>query len=202
MKKGRQEARGGEHSRYGVSLTRTPATVLAIVRLISSAATSRTPVANHPLTIMPLYPALEEIKESLLPEQLAILKRQLDSEQPNVSIQTRFNYGWGLVKSADRKLQQHGLEQLAQVYREDTSMHRETLYYMAVGSYKVGEYSNARRYCDALLKIQPDNSQAHALKEMIEDKVTQDGMIGLGVAGGVIAVGVGLLTMMARKKRK
>lgn len=151
---------------------------------------------------MPLYPALEEIRDSLLAEQLAILKRQLDSEQPNVSPQTRFNYGWGLVKSPDRKLQQHGLEQLAQVYREENSMHREALYYLAVGSYKVGEYSNARRYCDALLKSEPDNSQARALKEMVDDKVTQDGLIGLGVAGGLLAVGVGVISALARRKRK
>lgn len=151
---------------------------------------------------MALYPALEEIKDSLLPEQLDILKHQLDSEAPNVSPQTRFNYGWGLVKSSDRKHQQLGLEQLAQVYREEESMRRETLYYLAVGSYKVGEYSNARRYCDALLKIEPDNSQAHSLKEMVDGKVTQEGLIGLGVAGGVLAVGVGIISALARKRRK
>ena len=81
-------------------------------------------------------------------------------------------------------------------------MHREALYYLAVGSYKVGEYSNARRYCDALLKSEPDNSQARALKEMVDDKVTQDGLIGLGVAGGLLAVGVGVISALARRKRK
>ncbi|CAK7892180.1 mitochondrial fission 1 protein [[Candida] anglica] len=148
-----------------------------------------------------VYPALEEAQSSLSPQQLEILRRQVESEKPDPTPQSLFNYAWGLVKSSDSILQKKGLDIFARLYRDVPSMRRECLYYLALGSYKSGEYSNARRYAETLVQNEPDNAQAKALRQSIEDKVTQEGLIGLGIAGGVLALGVGLLGALIRKKR-
>lgn len=148
-----------------------------------------------------IYPALEEIQDSLSPEQLRVLKDQVESEKPNPAPQSQFNYGWGLIKSRNHKLQQQGIDILSGLYRDVPSMRRECLYYLALGSYKLGDYTNASRYVDTLLKSEPENVQAKALKDSIHDKVTQEGLIGIGIAGGALAVGVGILGALLRKKR-
>jgi fission 1 protein len=149
----------------------------------------------------PIYAALEELEQPLSSKQLEILKNQVDSEQPTPSPQSLFNYGWGLIKSDNHKKQQEGVDTLSALYRDVPAMRRECLYYLSLGSYKVGDYTNARRYIEVLLKGEPDNSQARDLKDLIENKVTRDGLIGIGIAGGVIAVGLGIIGGMMRKKR-
>ncbi|KAK6465985.1 hypothetical protein DFJ63DRAFT_311065 [Scheffersomyces coipomensis] len=148
-----------------------------------------------------IYPALEELKQPLSPKQLEILKNQLESEKPNVSSQSLFNYAWGLIKSPHYKDQQEGVEILTNVFRDDPSMRRECLYYLSLGSYKIGDYSNAKRYVETLIHGEPDNTQAIALKESIDDKITTEGLIGIGIVGGVLALGVGLVGALLRKKR-
>ncbi|KAF8003018.1 hypothetical protein HF325_002263 [Metschnikowia pulcherrima] len=146
------------------------------------------------------YPALEELNVTIAPEQLRILKNQLDSEHPP-SPQLLFNYAWGLLKTDALRSQKEALEILATLYRDAPSLRREALYYLALGSVKTGEFTNARRYADSLLEKEPDNAQFKALKQAIDDQVTQDGLIGLGIAGGVLAVGLGVLGAVMRKKR-
>ncbi|KAI5950107.1 FIS1 [Candida jiufengensis] len=149
-----------------------------------------------------VYPALEELKQPLTPDQLNVLRNQLESEEPKPSPQTRFNYAWGLIKSNSHKQQREGLEILTSLYKTETSMRREILYYLSLVSFKIGDYTNAKRYIEALLKIEPHNSQASQLKENIEEKITQEGLIGIGIAGGVLAIGIGLIGALVRKNRK
>lgn len=146
------------------------------------------------------YPALEEVQQLIAPEQLQILKNQVESEHPP-SPQSLFNYAWGLLKTESHKSQRQAIEILSTLYRDVPELRRESLYYLALGSVKIGEYTNARRYAESLLEKEPDNAQFKALKQAIDDQVTQDGLIGLGVAGGVLALGVGLMGALMRKKR-
>ena len=148
------------------------------------------------------YPALEEANYPLAPEQLLVLKRQLDSEGKDPSPQSQFNYAWGLIKCNSSQQQRQGLNILSKLYKDEPSMRRECLYYLALGSYKAGEYSNARRFAETLLQSEPQNEQAQALKQLIDDKVTQEGLIGLGIAGGVLALGVGLIGALAQRRRR
>lgn len=146
------------------------------------------------------YPALEELNVAISPEQLRVLKNQLDAENPP-SAQSLFNYAWGLLKTTSLAKQKKALDMLAVLYRDAPSLRREALYYLALGSVKVGEYANARRYAESLVEKEPDNAQFKALKQAIDDRVTQDGLIGLGIAGGVLAVGLGVVGAMMRRKR-
>ncbi|ODV65946.1 mitochondrial fission 1 protein [Hyphopichia burtonii NRRL Y-1933] len=147
------------------------------------------------------YAALEEVNQPIAPEQLAVLKNQLDSEKPGATPQSQFNYAWGLLKSVLRHDQEAGVKILTHLYHSVPSMERESLYYLALGSFKIGEYAKARSYTNKLLGKEPENTQFKALSLAIEDKITQDGVIGIGVAGGILALGVGLIGALARKKR-
>ncbi|CAI5760130.1 unnamed protein product [Candida verbasci] len=148
-----------------------------------------------------VYPALEELKQPLSSDQLRILKNQLDSENPQTS-QTKFNYAWGLIKSNNHKYQQNGIAILIELHKLEPTMQREILYYLSLGSFKLGDYSNAKRYIETLIKREPDNLQAKHLLNEINDKITQDGLMGLGITAGAIAVGIGIVTAFMTKKRK
>ncbi|GBL51251.1 Mitochondrial fission 1 protein [Candidozyma auris] len=146
------------------------------------------------------YNAFQEINEEIAPEQLQILKNQLESENPQTP-DSQFNYAWGLLKTKNSRQQKQGMDILTVLYRDVPRKRRDSLYYLALGSVKLGEYSNARRYAEALLEKEPNNSQFQSLKKAIDDRVTEDGLIGLGVAGGVLAVGLGIMGAVLRKKR-
>jgi mitochondrial fission 1 protein len=89
-----------------------------------------------------------------------------------------------------------------EIYSASPSHRRECTYYIAVGYYKLRNYSHARKFngeylslppfssCswlarsmganekDLLLSVEPDNMQAQSLRTLIEQSVTRDGYIG------------------------
>jgi fission 1 protein len=89
--------------------------------------------------------------------------------------------------------------------RGGVSEKREILYLLAVGQFRAAEYSRSRQLVDQALQLSPDFRQASALKQMIEDKIAKDGIIGVGLAAGVVAlVASGIVAAVAgsRSHRK
>jgi len=43
----------------------------------------------------------------------------------------------------------------------------------------------ARRYTVVLLKLEPSNRQALKLKELLDEQITKDGLVGIGIVGGL-----------------
>ncbi|KAA8905008.1 hypothetical protein TRICI_005336 [Trichomonascus ciferrii] len=118
-------------------------------------------------------------KEDYLPgnplsdAELKVLRDQYEQEGEYVSLQVRFNYAWGLIKSNRVSDQQEGVKLLTQVFKDAPQRRRECLYYLSVGSFKLGDYTNARKYCDILLEYEPDNRQVTQLRQAIEDKLNK-----------------------------
>ncbi|KAK1402836.1 Mitochondrial fission 1 protein [Heracleum sosnowskyi] len=78
---------------------------------------------------------------------------------------------------------------------------REKLYLLAVGYFRSGNYSRSRQLVERCLEIQPDWRQALNLKQAVEDRITKDGAIGIGIAATAAAVLVGgLAAALARRK--
>lgn len=73
----------------------------------------------------------------------------------------------------------------------DTGDKRDYVYFIALGYYRLKEYADALKFIDIALKMEPNNSQAKELKQLIQHKQDQDNMIGLAVVGGAAAVAVG-----------
>ena len=92
---------------------------------------------------------------------------------------------------------------LSEIYRQSPERRRECLFYLALGNYKLGNYAEARKYNDALLAHEPANMQAGSLRELINDKVQREGLMGVAIVGGVaVAAGViGSLIFKGARKR-
>jgi len=46
-----------------------------------------------------------------------------------------------------------------EIYNEIPERRRECLYYLALGNFKLGEYTEARKYNDKLIELEPGNLQ-------------------------------------------
>ncbi|KAJ2822466.1 mitochondrial membrane protein [Coemansia erecta] len=145
-------------------------------------------------------PYAADAEQSLSPDELLVLQRQFERELPRARVQTKFNYAWGLIKSTSKREQRLGVNLMHEIYNEHAERRRECLYYISIGYYKMGEYANARVYIEQLLALEPRNAQARSLRQLIDDKVSRDGLIGLAVSGGAIAL-VGVLAAALFKKR-
>jgi len=101
---------------------------------------------------------------------MQVLRKQYEKElqSPYVSVQTKFNLAWGLVKSPRREDHLEGVKLLqgvhryfdppvyfrertytravAEIYRAEPARRRECLYYLALGHYKMGNYDDAKRF--------------------------------------------------------
>ncbi|KAL9594643.1 MAG: hypothetical protein Q9219_006927 [cf. Caloplaca sp. 3 TL-2023] len=150
-----------------------------------------------------LLPDAADAESPLKAEELQVLRAQYDKEGHYVGVQTKFNYAWGLIKSSSRNEEQEGVRLLSDIYRNSPERRRECLYYLALGNHKLGNYSEARRYNDALLDQEPGNLQASSLRGLIDDKVAKEGMMGVAIVSGVaIAAGVvgGMLLKGSRRR--
>ncbi|KAF5133594.1 Mitochondrial fission 1 protein [Metarhizium anisopliae] len=143
------------------------------------------------------------LSRPLSPSELQVLRAQYEKEGDMVGVQTKFNYAWGLVKSNNRNDQQLGVRLLSDIFRLSPERRRECLYYLALGNYKLGNYGEARRYNDLLLDKEPANLQASDLRQLIDNKVAKEGLMGVAILSGVsIAAGVvgAFLFKNARKR--
>ncbi|XP_031121807.1 mitochondrial fission 1 protein A-like [Ipomoea triloba] len=110
---------------------------------------------------------------------------------------------WALVHSKRPEDVQRGIAMLEASLGVSSSplQQREKLYLLAVGYYRSGDYPRSRQIVDRCLEIAPDWRQASTLKKTIEDKITKDGVIGIGIAA--TAVGLlagGIAAALSRKK--
>ncbi|KAG8388954.1 hypothetical protein BUALT_Bualt02G0179000 [Buddleja alternifolia] len=111
---------------------------------------------------------------------------------------------WALVHSKRAADVQRGIAMLeASLAGSNSPLQvREQLYLLAVGYYRSGDYTRSRQLVERCLEIAPDWRQASTLKKAIEDKITKDGVIGIGIAAtavGLVAGGIAA-ALSARKK--
>ena len=59
-----------------------------------------------------------------------------------------------------------------EIFHDSPERRRECLYYLAIGHYKIGNYSEARKFNRELLKHEPRNDQARDLDRRIDEKVS------------------------------
>ncbi|KAG5574038.1 hypothetical protein H5410_063804 [Solanum commersonii] len=109
---------------------------------------------------------------------------------------------WALVHSRRPEDIQRGIAMLEASLGGSSSplQMREKLYLLAVGYYRSGDFPRSRQLVDRCLEIAPDWRQALTLKKTIEEKITKDGVIGIGIAATAVGVLVGgIAAALARK---
>ncbi|XP_006351269.1 mitochondrial fission 1 protein A-like isoform X2 [Solanum tuberosum] len=126
--------------------------------------------------------------------EVADANKGASDEGKNESI---MRLSWALVHSKQPEDVQRGIAMLEASLANTSSplQQREKLYLLAVGYYRSGEYSRSRELTVQCLEIAPDWRQALSLKKAIKDRITKDGVIGIGItvttvgliAGGIIA---------------
>mmetsp|Transcript_1473 Transcript_1473/g.5067 ORF Transcript_1473/g.5067 Transcript_1473/m.5067 type:complete len:161 (-) Transcript_1473:555-1037(-) len=68
----------------------------------------------------------------------------------------------------------------------------ECLYLIAVGLYRLRKLVDAKRVVTQALQEAPHSRQAEALRQLIDDAIMQDGLIGVGLVVGVAGlIGIG-----------
>ncbi|KAI5480830.1 hypothetical protein MNV49_007242 [Pseudohyphozyma bogoriensis] len=152
-------------------------------------------------------PAAIDATTSLSPEELGVLRGQYEAEvrcsKGWVSVQTKFNYSWGLIKSTDRVQVGEGVQLFMDIYRAEPTRRRECLYYLAVGHFKLGNWAEARRYNSLLLEKEPTNDQAKSLATLIDKAVAKEGYVGLAIAGGAATLaGVVVAALFSGNRRR
>ncbi|KAG1741173.1 hypothetical protein DEU56DRAFT_788808 [Suillus clintonianus] len=146
-------------------------------------------------------PYAADAEVSLSYDELEVLRLQYEKElaQSHITVQTKFNYAWGLVKSPVREHHVEGVRLLQDIYRTEPTRRRECLYYLALGYYKMGNFTDARSFNDLLLSREPTNLQAQSLASLIDKGVAREGYVGMALAGGVAAVGTLLIAGLIRR---
>ncbi|KAG6845503.1 mitochondrial membrane protein [Tephrocybe sp. NHM501043] len=149
-------------------------------------------------------PYAADAEVSLSYDELEVLRLQHEKElaQAHVTVQTKFNYAWGLVKSPMREHQVEGVRLLQEIYRAEPTRRRECLYYLALGHYKMGNFEEAKRFNALLLDKEPSNLQAQSLASLIDKGVSREGYIGMALVGGAAAIGTLLLAGLVRRARR
>lgn len=129
------------------------------------------------------FPSVREAETPLSPGEFAAIRDQYEREEPNQSLQARFNYAWALIKSANRDQQLQGLRMLEAICRQEPERYDECIYYMALGYYKTGQYQEARRLCAGRRE-----REVMELQKAIESKLTREGVLGMAIVAGTVAV--------------
>ncbi|CAA7060557.1 unnamed protein product [Microthlaspi erraticum] len=134
------------------------------------------------------------------------VRESTDAGSEELKKECLMRLSWALVHSRQPEDVQRGIAMLeASLANSAPPLEdREKLYLLAVGCYRSGDYSKSRQLVDRCIEMQPDWRQALVLKKTIEDKITKDGVIGIGItASAVGAVGLiagGIVAALARKK--
>lgn len=128
----------------------------------------------------------------------------LGMDNPSVFQNVKADSLQGLIKSNSRSDQQEGVRLLSDIFRASPDRRRECLYYLALGNYKLGNYAEAKRYNESLLELEPSNMQAQSLRQLVDDKVAKEGLMGVAIVGSLaVAAGVvgGMIFKNAQRRR-
>jgi fission 1 protein len=149
-------------------------------------------------------PYAADAEAPLSTEELNVLRKQYEREkmEGEVTTQTKFNYAWGSIKSRKATDQQLGVNLLKEIFQDTPERRRECLYYLALGNFKLGKYTEARFYNDKLIATEPGNLQAQSLKDLIEQKLKNEGMMGMIITGGIVTVGALIIGSIFNNSRK
>lgn len=91
---------------------------------------------------------------------------------------------------------------LAEILKQDPARKRETLWYLALGYYRVADHQSAKYYNEQILYLEPENRQARSLEATLQRSLQRDGLIGLGVVSAVVGIfAMGIAALASSRRR-
>ena len=132
---------------------------------------------------------------------IILIEQKYNSERSvgRLTVTTQFQYASCLVRSKYKDDIQKGIALLVELCRGQYDT-RDFLFFLAVGHYKLGNLSEASKFIQRLLTIEPNNYQAQELKNLIDSKTKKDAVVGIALTSGVVALGGVLLGLVLAKK--
>nr|XP_002121705.1 mitochondrial fission 1 protein-like [Ciona intestinalis] len=148
------------------------------------------------------------LSSAIDPQEIMKFEKKYKKEEVmgQVSSTTAFEYAWCLIRSRYSDDWKQGFSLLKKLYEKerDGQAKRDYLYYMAVAKYRLKEYEEALKFCDAILKVEPKNHQVKELKEIINRKMKGEGLLGMAMIGGaglVVGLGVAVIAAVAATRK-
>ncbi|CAG9865022.1 unnamed protein product [Phyllotreta striolata] len=139
------------------------------------------------------------LSEIVQPEDLKKFEKIYHEQlyKNDVTPKAQFEYAWCLVRSKYPADIQKGIMLLEELYKTHEEGQRDYLYYLAIGSARLKEYSKALNYVRSFLSIEPGNQQVVSLEQTIKKKMEKEGLVGMAMTGGIVLavgaiVGVGM----------
>jgi fission 1 protein len=123
---------------------------------------------------------------------ISILEAEyLKEARTSSKVTAKFTYAVCLLKTPSRSNREKALVLLREIEIANRKANlielRELYYYLALAYMRLGDYTPAREYCDSLLNMEPNNTQALALRALIQEQVHKDGLLGMALVGGGLA---------------
>nr|CAI5853567.1 unnamed protein product [Callosobruchus analis] len=97
------------------------------------------------------------LSETVLPDDLKKFEKIYHEQlyKNDVTPKAQFEYAWCLVRSKYPADIQKGIILLEELYKTHEEGQRDYLYYLAIGSARLKEYSKAMNYVRSFLTIEP-----------------------------------------------
>lgn len=141
------------------------------------------------------------IKDYISDEELQAFEKTYNKAKKDGTLnQTiEFEYGWALIRSQYKDDVRKGVSIYEGICNTNTD-HRDFLFFISIGYYKIDEYHKALKYVKKLLVIEPHNRQGIALEDLITSKLRNRGLTGMAlVVGGAALVGGAIAAALSRK---
>lgn len=143
---------------------------------------------------------MNEIIEHTISEEEIEKYREIYEESKSAGgekeTQAKFDYAIALLKSRELENVREGITMLETLFQHgDHSARRGYLYFVSIGHIRLFQYKQALDCVETLLRHEPDNHQAKHLRDEIKRRLRKDGLIGMAVAGGAVAVIGGIISL-------
>ncbi len=115
-----------------------------------------------------------------------------------VPVDTQFQYAYCLVRSKYKEDIRKGIGLLNELCTRGCDQ-RDFLFFLGLGHFKLAEYSNALKFTQRILTIEPNNRQALELEKLIEKDMKKQGLLGMAVVGGAALTGILFGLIFAKK---
>eukprot|EP00871_Galdieria_phlegrea_P005817 jgi/Galph1/722/GphlegSOOS_G5486.1 len=109
-----------------------------------------------------------------------------------------FQFAAVLIRSKHRKEVKEAVS-LFKVLIQKQYQPRESLFYLSLGHYKLGDTVAARREVKQFLSQYPESRQGSQLLQLVEGKLQRDAYLGMGILGAFL-VGLGGIAIAAFSK--
>ncbi|XP_033117931.1 mitochondrial fission 1 protein-like [Anneissia japonica] len=111
-----------------------------------------------------------------------------------VTTTSQFQYAWCLVRSKYSNDMKKGVALLEELsHASHQQLKRDCFYYLAIGNYRLKEYTQALKYVRKVKEMEPKNRQALELESLIKKKMNQEGLVGMAIVGGAALALGGLI---------